>query len=97
MRAMRSAPAAMVLASLLLMSAATEAFAFVPTAIETLPAVAASDGGAVDGVHWVRRCYWVRRCAYRSYHWRWVGVPTPNDGCWPWSATHWGLRRAFVC
>jgi hypothetical protein len=97
MRANKSAPAAMALALLLLVNAATEALAFVPVAVGNLASAAQSRDGGVQSVDWVRRCYWIRRCAYRVERWQWIGVPTPSDGCWPWSATHWGLRRVFVC
>jgi hypothetical protein len=47
----------------------------------------------------LEQAYWVRRCDHRGCRRWWVHGPgfARGEGCRLWRATHWGLRRAWVC
>ncbi len=51
--------------------------------------------GFVEKAHWARRCG--RRNCWRVWIPDYYGPPTVRDSCILWRATHWGLRRVWVC
>lgn len=91
MRAIKAFQTSLILASIAMAIGAGEAVAVVPSEAAMSPVIIAGKLGSLENV------YWVRRCNHRGCRRWWVGESTPNDGCFPWSATHWGVRRAWVC
>lgn len=53
------------------------------------------EGGFAQETYWARRCGW-RRC-WRVWVGGYYGPPSVRDSCLLWRATHWGLRRVWVC
>jgi hypothetical protein len=59
------------------------------------PARLAALSASVEEAHWTRRCN--RHGCWRVWIGGYFGPPSVRDSCVLWRATHWGLRRAWVC